>query len=65
MQPSAMNGGPTRTMAETVHMLQNTTCAAPPTGAIMSGGVIPPNGRAHGFRGKPDHDALPPVMPPA
>lgn len=57
MQPSTMNVGPTRTMAETVQILQKTTCAAPPTGTIMSGRVIPLTDRAH--------DALPPAMPPA
>lgn len=57
MQPSMMNVGPTRAMAETVQILEKTTCAAPPTGTIMSGRVILLTDRAH--------DALPPAMPPA
>lgn len=57
MQPSTMNVGPTRTMAETVQILQKTTCTVPPTGTIMSGCVILLTDRAH--------DALPPAMPPA
>lgn len=57
MRHSATNGGPTRPMAEPVQMLQKTTCVTPPTGAIMSGRVIPPIDRAH--------DAPHPAMPPA
>lgn len=57
MQPTAMNVGPTRTMVETVQIFQKTPCAAPPTGAIMSGRVIPLTDRARG--------TLHPAMPPA